>query len=250
MKGARGMRIEIVDDYAALSLGAADRVAAAIAANPTGSVVLATGASPMGAYQELAIRHRRGAFNAEHLRVFQLDAYVGLMRDDRRSLYRWLAESFLDPLEVPADHFVSLPGDAADPEAVCRAFDAAVKTAGGFDLSVLGLGPNGHLGFNEPPADPMSPTRVVELTEESINSNARYWGGRDQVPRQAMTAGLEVLLAARETLLLVSGSHKHAILRRVLEGVPTPEVPASYLWSAANVTVISDRAAWNGAGAA
>ncbi|HVA92570.1 MAG TPA: glucosamine-6-phosphate deaminase [Chloroflexota bacterium] len=244
------MRIEIVDDYAALSRAAADYVAAVATAKPTAAMVLATGSSPMGAYEELVARRRSGAFAADRLRVFQLDAYLGLKRDDRRSLYRWLAESFLDPLQVPADHVVALPGDVADPEAACRAFDAAVRAAGGFDLSVLGLGPNGHLGFNEPPADPMSPTRVVNLTEESIISNARYWGGRDQVPRQAITAGLEVLLAARATLLLVSGAHKHTILRRALAGAPTPDVPASYLQSAANVTVIADRAAWNGDGAA
>ncbi len=98
----------------------------------------------------------------------------------------------------------------------------------------------------EPPANPHAPTRVIDLTEESIVSNARYWGGRDQVPLQAMTAGMAVLLEARQTLLLVSGVHKHAILHRVVEGTPIPEVPASFLQQAANVTIIADRAAWEG----
>ena len=243
------MRIEIVDDYQAVNRAAASHIAAVLAAKPTASNVLATGSSPMGTYQDLVARHERNAFDATRLRVFQLDAYLGLGREDRRSLYRWLAESFLTPLGVPDDHVVALPGDTTDPDAVCLAFDAAVREAGGFDLSVLGLGPNGHLGFNEPPAAPDSPTRVVDLSEESIISNARYWGGLDQVPRRALTAGLASLLAARETLLLVSGAHKHGILRRTVEEAPSPDVPASYLQVAANVTVIADRAAWDGDGA-
>jgi glucosamine-6-phosphate deaminase len=240
------MDVVIVEDYEALSRTAADQLAARFADNPGASIVLATGSSPMGAYRELAGRYRLGLFETTHLRVFQLDAYLGLASTDRRSLYRWLAESFLEPLEVPAAHVVSLPGDTPDPAAVCRAYEAAVHAAGGFDLSVLGLGPNGHLGFNEPPADPQSGARVIDLTEASIESNARYWGGREQVPRQALTAGMAALLAARQTFLLVSGAHKHGILHRTVEGPITPDVPASYLQRAASVTVIADRAAWTG----
>lgn len=240
------MELLIVENYEDLSRIAADRIVAAIAAKPTAAVVLATGSSPMGAYQELAQRRKHGAFDATRLRVFQLDAYLGITPADRRSLYRWMAESFLVPQDVQEANVVRLPGDAPDPQGACRAYDAAVQAAGGFDLSVLGLGPNGHLGFNEPPADPHAPTRVIDLTEESIMSNARYWGGRDQVPRQAMTAGMAVLLEARQTLLLVSGAHKHAILHRAVEGAPSPEVPASFLQRAANVTIIADRAAWEG----
>ena len=145
------MHLTIVDDYEALSRAAADQIAACVAANPAAAVVLATGSSPMGAYRELALRRQLGTFDATRLRVFQLDAYLGLAADDRRSLYRWLAESFLDPLGVDADNVVRLPGDTPDPEAICRAYDAAVHAASGFDLSVLGLGPNGHLGsFSAP----------------------------------------------------------------------------------------------------
>jgi glucosamine-6-phosphate deaminase len=240
------MNLTIVDDYQALSRAAADLIARCVSANPTAVVVLATGSSPMGAYQELALLRQAGTFDATQLRVFQLDAYLGLAPDDRRSLYRWMAESFLNPLGVPAANVLRLPGDAPDPQAACLAYDAAVEAVGGFELSVLGLGPNGHLGFNEPPADPQSKARVVDLTEESIVSNARYWGGRDEVPRQALTAGLASLLAARQTLLLVSGAHKHDILRRAVEGAVTSAVPASYLQNAANVTVLADRAAWFG----
>ena len=240
------MELVIVDDYAAVSHAAADHIAGCVETNPAANLVLATGSSPMGAYQELARRRSAGSFDPSRLRIFQLDAYLGLASDDRRSLYRWLAESFLDPLGVSYSQVIRLPGDAPDPQAVCRAFDDTVAAVGGFDLSVLGVGMNGHLGFNEPPADPSSPTRVVDLTEASLVSNADYWGGRDLVPLQAITAGMAGLLAARQTLLLVSGARKHDILRRVVDGPQTSEVPASFLQRAANVTVIADRAAWFG----
>lgn len=237
------MKVIVVADYEALSRAGADLVAAAIAANPAANLVVATGETPMGLYRELARRHRDGLLDTSSLRVFQLDAYLGLAPDDRRSLYRWMRESFLDPLGIPPERVVRLPGAAADPLAACRAYEDALRQAGGLDLSILGLGPNGHLGFNEPPADPRSPTRVVDLTEESLESNARYWGGRDQVPSRALTAGMGVLLAARQTLLVVAGERKRPILRRVLDGPPTPDVPASFLARAAGVTVIADRAA-------
>jgi glucosamine-6-phosphate deaminase len=240
------MQVIVAQDYAALSRTAADVVAGVIAEQPNAAVVFALGETPQGMYRELAARRARGKINTTRLRIFQLDAYLGIGADDRRSFYGWLEREVLRPLGVPPANVVRLDGDAPDPQAACRAYDRAVADAGGFDLAVLGLGPNGHLGFNEPPADPNAPTRVVTLTEASIESNARYWGGRDQVPRRALTAGLAQLLAARRTLLLVSGARKHTILKRTLDGPVTPDVPASYLQHAANVTVIADRAAWLG----
>jgi glucosamine-6-phosphate deaminase len=240
------LRTVVVDDYPALSRAGAEIVAGVIAARPAAALVLATGDTPMGLYRELAERRRRGEVDTSRLRVFQLDEYRGLRADDRRSLYGWTRRAILEPWAIPDAHFVRLDGQAPSPGAACRAYDEAVRAAGGFDLAVLGLGPNGHLGFNEPPTGPSAPTRLVALTEASLQSNARYWGGRDQVPGQALTAGLALLLAARRIILVVSGEHKHAILRRTVEGPMTPEVPASFLQQAAGAVVIADRAAWDG----
>lgn len=238
------MELVIVDDYAALSHAGADWMAEAIGAKPDAAIVVATGDTPMGVYRELADRRARGLVDPARLRVFQLDAYLGLTPDDRRALFGWTRRSFIEPLGIPMEQVTRLPGDTPDPAAACRAYDATARALGGFDISILGLGPNGHLGFNEPPSPPDAPTRIVDLTPESIVSNARYWGGMDQVPRQALTCGMDLLLAARRTLLVVTGAHKREILRRAVEGPQTPAVPASFLQAAANVTVLADRAAW------
>jgi glucosamine-6-phosphate deaminase len=240
------MDLIVVNDYEALSHAGADWLAQAIKAKPDASIVVATGDTPMGVYRELAEHRSRGLLDTSRLRAFQLDTYVGLAPDDRRSLFGWMRRSFIEPLGVSEGNVVRLAGNAPDLRQACRAYEDAVREAGGFDLSILGLGPNGHLGFNEPPSLPAAPTRVVDLTPESILSNARYWGGEEQVPREALTCGMDLLLSARQTLLVVSGAHKHQILHRMMEGPQTSEAPASYLQSASNVTVLVDRAAWQG----
>lgn len=214
-------------------------IADVIRAKPDAAIVVATGNTPMGIYRTLASMYRKGAFTTNALRILQLDEYLGVPVDDRRSLFRWMWEAFCMPLDIPASNIIRLPGNAADPAAACQVYKETVRSIG-VDLSILGLGPNGHLGFNEPPAGANAPTRVVELTEESLNSNAAYWGGRDHVPTQALTCGMDVLLTARQTLLVVSGAHKRSILQRALGGPVTPDVPASFLQNAANVTVLAD----------
>lgn len=237
------MRLITKDSYEGLSLEGASFIARAIEEKPDSSVVVATGDTPMGTYRELVKMQRRGEVDPSRLRVFQLDEYLGLGLNDPRALFGWTVHSFIEPLGVPLERVVRLEANAPDPDAACRAYERAVRDVGGFDLAILGLGPNGHLGFNEPPSDASSPTRVVSLTEESIESNARYWGPSEHVPRRAVTAGMDLLLASREILLLVSGEHKRDILERALNGPITPEIPASYLQTAHNVTVLTDKSA-------
>ena len=235
------MRTVVVDDYAELSQTAADAIAATLRRKPDALLLLATGDTPMGAYRELAARHQRGELDSSQVRVAQLDEYAGLADGDHRSLYGWMVSAFTEPLDVPESRTIRLDS-RLPPDIACRSYDAAVESAGGFDLAVLGLGPNGHLGFNEPPIERGAPTRLVPLTAASLRSNARYWGGKDNVPREALTCGLASMLAAREILLVVSGAHKREILSRTLASPPTADVPASWLQSAAgDVTVLADR---------
>ena len=240
------MELIIVDDYEAMSRFGASWFMEAIREQPDATIVAATGNTPIGIYIELAQRRVRDQIDTSRLRVFQLDAYLGLTPDDPRALFSWTRRAFSEPLGIARSNVIRLEGDAPDPRDACRRYEAAVHEAGGFDISILGLGPNGHIGFNEPPSTPDAPTRLVDLTPESIESNARYWGSKEQVPSQALTCGMDLLLAARRTLLLASGKHKHHILHRAVEGPQTPDVPASFLQSAPNVTVLADRAAWQG----
>ena len=238
------LSITILKDYDSVSREGADVVAGVIAANPAARVVAAMGDTPQGLYGELARRSDAGELDASGLFVYQLDEYAGVGPEDPRSLAGWLVRSFMTPLRIPPENLVLLPRDADS--AACATYDRSIVEAGGYDLVILGIGANGHIGFNEPPADGSAPTRAVALSRASIASSARYWGSADQVPRRAITVGIVGLLKARKTLLLACGSHKNEIVRRALLGPVTAEVPASYLQEADEVTVLLDRAAWNG----
>lgn len=207
-------------------------------------MLAALGTSPLGVYRDLAATRAAGDLDTSALTLVQLDEYAGLAVDDPRALYDWLIRDVAGPLGVPAERVIRLDAAAGDVDASCRAYDAAVAAAGGLDVAVLGLGPNGHLGFNEPPSDANAPTRLVPLSEASLASNARYWGGRDRVPTRAVTAGMNVILGAQRTLLVVSGSHKVEILRRVVGGPVTPDVPASFLRTIPGLTLLADTDAW------
>jgi glucosamine-6-phosphate deaminase len=238
------MHFIATEDYEAMSKATAQLIAREIKAKPDASIVVAAGNSPLGAYRELARLHDQGKFAVSQLRLFQLDEYLGIPADDPRSLYGWVKRDFLDPLSIPETRMIRLPGDAQDLDAACQQYDARVREAGGFDIAILGLGPNGHLGFNEPPTDPLSLTHTIELSEASIVSNTVYWGVRSRVPRRALTCGMAHLLAARHIFLPVSGAHKSEILWRTLMGAITPDVPGSYLQGNENVVVVADTAAW------
>lgn len=240
------VRLLVVDDPDELSRVGADVVAGSVSAIREPRVVAAMGTTPMGLYEELAHRRGGGLFDPGRLTALQLDEYLGLEADDPRSLFGWMRRSFLEPLGIGADRVVELPLEG-DLGSACAAHDEAIEAAGGIDLAILGLGPNGHLGFNEPPSDRRAPTRVVELTAATMESNARYWNGGAAVPTTAVTLGLGPLLSSRRLVLLVSGEQKRDIVHRVLEGPVGPQVPASFVQEAGGeVFVVADRAAWGG----
>jgi glucosamine-6-phosphate deaminase len=226
-------------DYDDLSRVAAREIADGLLARPAARILVATGATPMGAYRELARMAEAGEVDAAGATVFQLDEYLGVHGDDRRSLGRWAVETFVRPLGIGEDRFVRLPFD----DAGLGAYDRRVGEEGGYDLAILGIGENGHLGFNEPPSAADAPSRVVELSAASRRSNARYWDPGAEVPAQAVTVGLGPILRSGRIVLLVSGERKRETLRRAMLEPPTAEVPASFLQLADDVLVIADRAA-------
>ena len=237
-------RVLVVEDQDELARVGADRIADAIEETPEARVVVATGRTPMGIYAQLAERRASGSFDPAGITVIQLDEYLGLGPEDRRSLAGWMRRSFVEPLGVADDRVVRLPTDG-NLRRAGQAFDRALASGGGVDLAVLGLGSNGHLGFNEPPSDRDAPTRAVDLTPSTVSDNARYWGDVAEVPKRAVTLGMAPLLASRRIVLVASGSSKRAIVRRVLGGPVSPSVPATFLREiGSRVTVIVDRAAW------
>ncbi|OLV18248.1 glucosamine-6-phosphate deaminase [Deinococcus marmoris] len=227
-----GVTLNIQPDAEGLAQAAADLISEQVRVNPSLSILVATGNTPMPTYAELARRVTAGTVDFSRVTAVQLDEYLGVSDDDPRSLWGWMRRSFVEPLRIMRTVRLESPAQ----------FAAAVADLGGLDLAILGLGPNGHLGFNEPPSPPGAPTRTLELTPASLESNAVYWGDL-AVPAGAITAGMDVILAARQALLLVSGAHKRDILHTALEGPQTPDVPASLLRRTA-LTVIADGAAW------
>ena len=233
-----------VDDAEALARVAADEVAEAVAARSVPTVVIATGATPLRTFAELRRRVDSGELDLSRLRVVQLDEYVGLGPGDRRSLWGWLSRELLEPAGVDRSAAIRFELDRLAPDEACLDVERRLDAAGGVDLAVLGLGPNGHVGFNEPPSAADSPSRCVQLDEQSIEANARYWGSTDDVPREAVTLGMRTLLAARRILLLASGAHKRGILSQVLAGESSADVPASLLRTAGErLLVVADAAA-------
>lgn len=227
----------------------AERVAALLLEDrlqPQRPLGLATGRTMAPVYGALA-RRLAGLEPALGARVratwcsFNLDEYVGLAPRDPASFTATMVRQLVEPLGLARER-VQLPdGQAADAEAEARRYGAAVAAAGGIGLQLLGLGLNGHVGFNEPPCDPAATCRPVVLSDHTRRQNAGAFGGDpDAVPRQAITLGLAEILSARRVLLVVTGAEKAAILRRALQEPPSAELPASWLQHHPALTVIAD----------
>lgn len=236
--------ISIVSAYEALSMQAADVVTQCVNDNPTGAITLPTGETPRGMYEELVRRIHAGSLDFSAVQFFCLDDYLGTSMTDEASLTGWLNEVFLEPAHLPRRNIHFIPTRAEDPRAAAERYDRDIAEAGGLGLAVVGLGPNGHVGFNEPGSARESRTRIVDLTEESREQNAAYYEGQQTIPPQAITMGLGTILEARRIVLIAAGDSKADILKAALEGPVTPDVPASFLRTAGNrVRVIVDEAA-------
>ena len=237
------MKIEAVEDYDELSRRAASLFIAQARKRPDSVCVLPTGRTPDGLFRQLVDAHRNNGADFSRLRFVTLDEYAGIGQDDRRCLYQWLRHALFDQIGVSAERIEAFNPASAELGAEAARIEKAISAWGGIDLAIVGLGPNGHVGFNEPGSTAGSRARRVALTAESIVSNARSWGSEQDVPRSAYTLGIATLSEARSIILMASGIAKAAILARTLEGPESPDVPASLLRSHADFTILADREA-------
>lgn len=243
------MRIVAVKDYAELSKIAANEVIETVNAKPGALLVLPTGRTPVGMFARLVEASRDGRVDFSTARFVTLDEYAGIPGDDRRRLFAWLHSELLGPLNVPPEHVVAFDPEA-EPVVECARIESMIVALGGIDLAVLGLGPNGHVGFNEPGSEPSSRTREIALTPESIASNADYWGSEKDVPRTALTLGLATLFEAKSLVVIVSGQAKAEIVARTLSAPTGSDVPATALRAHPKLTFMADAAALSSMNAA
>lgn len=234
------MEYLLVDDYAAMSRQAARWVARELLCKPDLVLGLPTGETPLGMYQYLVRLTQEGLISFSGACTYNLDEYVGLSPDHPQSYAMYMVQNFWRNVDIRLEN-VNIPkGDAIDLAAECRQYDAKLEAAGGLDVQILGIGLNGHIGFNEPSHNLAIGTHVVALTAETIKANARFFSDIAAVPRQAITMGIGTIMQARKILLLVNGSGKKAILYKTLYGAVNTEVPASILQLHNDVTIITD----------
>ena len=222
---------------------AAEVVADLLKRKPNAVLGLATGSSPIGMYEELIKKYENGEISFKEVKSVNLDEYVGLSPEHDQSYSYFMHDNLFNHVDIKEENTNLPSGLAADPAKECERYDGVVASMGGIDLQVLGIGNNGHIGFNEPASAFSYGTQLVDLTASTIDANSRFFEKREDVPTQALTMGIGQIMSADTVLLLAMGEGKADILERSLFGPITPEVPASILRFAKNVIVCADEAA-------
>jgi glucosamine-6-phosphate deaminase len=233
------MRAHVFPDYEAMSTAVADAVARRLREDPSAVFLLPTGTTPLGMYRRLVEMHRRGELSFAKATFFNLDEYLGLTPDHPASYHVYMKENFYGLIDADPDRIFVPNGAADDPDAECERYEAAIREAGGIDVCVLGIGRNGHIGFNEPGAPFDSRTRFVQLSESTRLVNAGDFES-DRAPERAITVGMATIFESREVLLLASGTNKAAAVTAAVEGEVSEIVPASMLKNHPNTTLFLD----------
>lgn len=237
------MRIYECADYSAMSRQAANIISAQVILEPQCVLGLATGSTPIGTYEQLVEWYKKGDLSFAGVRSVNLDEYRGLSAEHDQS-YRYFMQTHLfDHVDIRRENTNVPNGMAEDPAAECARYDQIIRDLGGIDLQLLGMGHNGHIGFNEPTDYFPLGTHLVDLTQSTIEANKRFFASEADVPRQALTMGVGSIMSAKSVLVVVSGADKAAIVRSAFCGPITPQVPASILQLHPHVTLVGDRVA-------
>ena len=237
------MNIYKVKDYAELSSKAASIIASQIIMKPACVLGLATGSSPVGTYKKLIEWHEKGLVDLSQVTSVNLDEYKGLSADNDQSYRYFMNTNLFNHVNITKEKTYVPNGLEPDSQKACDQYNEIIASVGGIDLQLLGLGHNGHIGFNEPDSYFPSVTHCVDLTESTIEANKRFFASEADVPRQAYTMGIQNIMSARKIVVVVSGADKAEILKKVVTGPITPQVPASILQLHGDVTIIADEAA-------
>ncbi|MFE2943237.1 glucosamine-6-phosphate deaminase [Streptomyces sp. NPDC059255] len=237
------MEVVIVPDAAAGGALIADSIAALLRRKPDALLGVATGSTPLPVYQALAERVRAGTVDVSGARIAQLDEYVGLPSGHPESYRSVVLREVVEPLGLDPSVFLGPDGGAEDVQAACEAYDRALAEAGGVDLQLLGIGTDGHIGFNEPCSSLASRTRIKTLTRQTRADNARFFDSPDEVPHHVITQGIGTILEARHLVLLATGEGKADAVAQAVEGPVAALVPASALQLHPHATVVVDEAA-------
>ena len=239
------MRFISCADYTAMSRQAANLISAQVIVKPNCVLGLATGSTPIGTYKQLIEWYNKGDLSFANVRSVNLDEYKGLSGDHDQSYRYFMQNNLFNHVDIDVANTSVPNGKAEDADAECAAYDAHIRELGGIDLQLLGMGHNGHIGFNEPADEFVGPTHVVELAQSTIGANKRFFASEADVPRQALTMGMAAILQARSVVVVVSGEDKAEIVHKAFFGPITPRVPASLLQLHPNVTVVGDEAAFS-----
>ena len=239
------MRIYREKDYEAMSCRAAQIIAAEITHNPACLLGLATGSTPEGAYRYLVDWYKKGCLSFKDVRSVNLDEYVGLAPDHDQSYRYFMQSNLFDHVDIVPEHTRVPDGLTKDPTAFCAGYDAYIRAHGYVDLQLLGIGRNGHIGFNEPGDCFVKETHVVDLAESTIDANARFFASRDDVPKQAISMGMGAIMGAKKVLLCASGEEKADAICGSVLGAISPKCPGSILQLHPNVVVVVDEAAFS-----
>lgn len=237
------MVIYKVKDYEEMSRKAAAIIAAQVIAKPDCVLGLATGSSPVGTYKNLIAGYQNGDLDFSKVRSINLDEYRGLSPENDQSYRYFMNTNLFDHINIDKANTNVPDGLETDADKACSAYNELIANCGGIDLQLLGLGPNGHIGFNEPDSVFIAGTHCVDLTESTIDANKRFFESIDDVPRQAYTMGIQNIMSAKKILVVVSGANKAESLAKAINGPIDPQVPASILQLHNDVIFVVDEAA-------
>ena len=237
------MKIYKTKSYEEMSRKAANLIAAQVISKPDCVLGLATGSSPIGTYQQLVEYYKQGDLDFSQVTSVNLDEYRGLPHDNDQSYYYFMQENLFKHVNIRPECTFVPDGTIEDADEACNAYNEIIRSVGGVDLQLLGLGRNGHIGFNEPADAFAKETHCVDLTQSTIDANARFFASRDEVPTQAYTMGIKTIMAAKKILVVANGEDKADAVQKVFFGPITPQVPGSILQLHPDVILVADEAA-------